>query len=168
MYIFSFDVESDGLYGEGFAFGAVVMDQQGQEIASAEACCLDGVTNAWVQENVLPHLGRMPQAASRAEVRRVFWDFYMTWKEQCRIFADVAYPVDAHFLRQCAQENHGEWDAPYPLLDVASVLLACGVDPLIDGATYTNSTGDNHHPLFDAQVSAKKLVRLIGENRLQL
>ena len=168
MYIFSFDVESDGLYGEGFAFGAVVMTPQGQEIAAAEACCLDGVTDGWVQANVLPHLHSMPQSASRAEVRRVFWDFYMAWKDQCRIFADVAYPVDAHFLRQCAQENHGEWDAPYPLLDVASVLLACGVDPLIDGASYTGSTGDNHHPLFDARVSARKLVRLVRENRLKL
>lgn len=168
MYIFSFDVESDGLYGEGFAFGAVVMDQHGQEIASAEVCCVEGVHDAWVKENVLPHVADMNQSASREEVRRAFWDFYMTWKDQCRIFADVAYPVDAYFLRQCAQENHGEWDAPYPLLDVASVLLACGVDPLIDGAIYTNSTGDNHHPLFDARVSARKLVRLIGENKLQL
>lgn len=168
MFIFSFDVESDGLYGDGFAFGAVVMDQQGREIDTAELCCLQGVTDPWVQENCLPFLADMPQATTRDEVRRCFWNFYMKWKGQCHIFCDVAYPVDASFLRQCAQSCHGELDAPYPLLDVASIMLGCGEDPLTDGKTYTGLTGDAHCPLFDARVSAHKLLRLVRENKLKL
>ncbi len=168
MYIFSFDVESNGLYGEGFAFGAVVMDEHGQELAAAQACCLKNVSDSWVTENVLPYLADMPQLASREEVRHAFWEFYMQWKGKCHVVADVAYPVDMEFLRQSALEHHGEWDAPFPLLDVASIMFACGEDPLTDGAAFTGCIGDNHQPLFDARVSAHKLVRLIREKKLVL
>ena len=168
MYIFCFDVESDGLYGEGFAYGAVVYDGQGVEIDACQLGCLKDIQNDWVKENCLPHLADLPMADSRRQVRSSFWQFYLKWKEKCHIFADVAYPVDAQFLRLCAQENNGIWDAPFPLLDVASVMFACGEDPLADGAAYTGIAGDAHQPLYDARVSAHKLLRLIREGKLRL
>ena len=168
MSIFIFDVESDGLYGEGFAFGALVMDAEGNEIASAEACCMEGVQNEWVRENVLTHIGDMPMVSSRAEVRRLFWKFYMQWKDKCHVFGDVIYPVEAEFMRQCVTENNAVWDGPFPLLDVSSVMLSCGYDPLTDGKEFTGITGDTHHPLFDARISARKLLRLMREGKLQL
>lgn len=168
MYIFCFDVESDGLYGEGFAYGAVVFDEQGLEISYSQLCCLEGIQDQWVKENCLPYLTDLPKAESRQRVRQSFWRFFMKWKEQCHVFSDVVYPVDAQFLRQCAQENDGAWDAPYPLLDVASIMFACGEDPLADGALYTGIKGNAHHPLYDARVSAHKLLRLIREGKIKL
>lgn len=168
MYIFCFDVESDGLYGEGFAYGAVVYSEQGSEMDACQLGCLDGIQDQWVKENCLPYLSDLPRTDSRQQVRQSFWQFYLKWKEKCHIFADVAYPVDAQFLRKCAQENDGIWDAPFPLLDVASVMFACGEDPLVDGAVYTGITGAAHQPLYDARVSAHKLLRLIREGKLKL
>lgn len=168
MNIFVFDVESDGLYGEGFAFGAVVMDPRGNELAALQACCLEGVQEKWVQENVLPHLQDMPQVSSRALVRQLFWDFYMQWKDKCRIFGDVIYPVEAEFMRRCVLDHRAVWDGPFPLLDVSAVMLACGYDPLTDGMLFTQISGQAHHPLFDARVSAHKLLRLIDEKKLVL
>ena len=166
MYLFVFDVESDGLYGDGFAVGAVVTDKQGNVIDSVQACSLQNVTNEWVKENVLPHLNDIPMVDSRRTVRDTFWQFYLKWKDQCHIFSDVAYPVEANFLRQCALENNGEWVAPFPLLDISSVMFACGYDPLTDGESFTGSSGAKHNPLFDASVSAKKLARLIALGKL--
>ena len=168
MLIFCFDVESDGLYGDGFAYGAVVYSEQGAEIASSQLGCLEGIQDQWVKENCLPALSDLPTADSRRQVRSSFWQFYMKWKEKCHVFADVAYPVEAQFLRQCAQENNGIWEAPFPLLDVASVMFACGEDPLADSAQYTGLMGNVHQPLYDARVSAHKLLRLLREGKLAL
>lgn len=168
LNIFCFDVESDGLYGEGFAYGAVVFTADGLEVDACQMGCLDSIEDEWVRKNCLPYLETIPKAKNRQQVRQSFWQFYMKWKDHCHIFVDVAYPVDAYFLRLCAQENNGVWDAPFPLLDVASVMFACGEDPLTDGAAYTGITGDAHQPLYDARVSAQKLLRLIQEGKLKL
>lgn len=65
-HLLSFDVESFGLYGEGFAVGAVVIDDvDGVEQQSFFASCpveeTSGLhetssTYAWLKEKVLPHL----------------------------------------------------------------------------------------------------------------
>jgi hypothetical protein len=67
--------------------------------------------------------------------------------------------VEANFLSACVRLNHAEreWQGPYPLHDLASVLLALGADAL----AVTERLPDElpaHHPLMDARQSARQLV----------
>ena len=162
MKYFSFDVETDGLYGEPFAIAAVVVDENGRLLDQfCEKCVAPGIADPWTKENCLPYLNEIPDCESRAALRRHFWDFYTRYRAKCVIVADVPYPVEAGLLRVCVEENLKErkFLGPFPLIDVASVLFARGVDPLVDRNAYTGRSGQRHHPLDDAVASALCLIK---------
>jgi len=77
--ILSFDVESNGLHGEGFAVGAVILDRAGTVLARFEGrSAISGDVDPWVAENILPVLdesGLGVTYASARELRSAFW----TW-----------------------------------------------------------------------------------------
>jgi hypothetical protein len=121
--VFSIDVESYGLYGEGFAVGAVVYED-GKEIDSFYASCpLEQVaefgTNqdieTWLRENVLP-VCLIPTHPSPQAMREAFWSFYDNYRkvnqrnidgvevpgETTRpviFMTDCGSPVEANFFR---------------------------------------------------------------------
>ena len=166
MKYFSFDVETDGLYGEPFAIAAAVVDENGQVMDQfCEKCVAPGITDAWTKENCLPFLGEIPDCESRAALRKHFWAFYMRYREDCVIVADVPYPVEAGMLRRCVEENLEEraFQGPFPLIDVASVLFAKGIDPLVDRLEYAGWQGKRHHPLDDAVASVMCLMKAMKE-----
>jgi hypothetical protein len=74
----------------------------------------------------------------------------------------VPWPVEAHFLSECVADRpqEREWQGPYPLLDVASVRLAAGLDPL---ATVDRLPSElpAHDPLADSRQSARLLVEAL-------
>ena len=83
--------------------------------------------------------------------------------------ADCAWPVEANFLSACVKLNHKEreWQGPYPLHDLASVLLALGADAL----AVTERLPDElpaHHPLMDARQSARQLVACLKAHNAEL
>jgi hypothetical protein len=158
-----FDVESIGLHGEGFAVGWVVVDHAGAEHAHGLLCCdplyAEGHRNnlAWVQENV-PSME--PTAISPYGVREDFWAQWLAWKAKGAVLvADCAWPVEARFLAECvdAARITREWEGPYPLHDLASVLLALGRDPLATNERLPDEL-PAHHPLNDARQSARLLI----------
>ena len=164
MKYFSLDAETDGLYGEAFAVAAVVTDEDGRVLDRfCEKCEAPGVTDAWTVENCLPHLKDVPKCESRAALREHFWAFYTRYREECVIVTDVPYPVEAELLRRCVEEKPEErkFLGPFPLIDVASVLYARGVDPLTDRMVYSGMTGQRHHPLDDAVASVMCLIRVM-------
>lgn len=171
MLVFSFDVESLGLYGEGFAVGAVVFED-GKEVDSMFASCpvdkLDSYTSIknddtkcseetikWLQANVFPTLSE-PKYQSAKEVREAFWGFYRTWKHADVFVADCGAPVEANFLRQCVLDKYQErqWQAPYPLHELGTLLLTVGKDP----TAYYNRLENElpaHNPVCDARQSGR-------------
>ena len=162
MKYFSFDVETDGLYGEPFAIAAAVVDENGAVLDQfCEKCVSPGITDDWTKKNCLPYLGEIPDCESRAALRERFWAFYMRYRENCVIVADVPYPVEAGMLRRCVEANLGEraFQGPFPLIDVASVLFAKGIDPLMDRLEYAGWQGKRHHPLDDAVASVLCLIK---------
>lgn len=166
MRFFSFDAETDGLYGEVFAIAAVVIDEGGVvEDQFCMKCVKPGVRDAWTAENCLPYLSDIPDCESRAELRARFWDFYLRYREQCVIVADIPCPVEAGLLRACVEEDLPEraFLGPYPLIDVASALFARGIDPDIDRMAFAEQKGRRHHPLDDAVASALCLIRAINQ-----
>lgn len=163
-----FDVESRGLQGEGFAVAYVVMVGD-QEVDSGFAWCRPahvGGTNeglAWVEKNVMPHFHESPTHDTAPEVRDFFWRAWRQWAERgAQLWADCGWPVEARFLIECVDDDPAarEWNGPYPLHDIATVVALSGGDPT---ARETRSPSEPaHHPLHDARVSARQLLRLVS------
>jgi len=167
-----FDVESVGLHGVGFAVGAVVLDLETGERVEEFYAAFDPQRDEhwhvsedrrnwpWVEENVLPTLPVPPftHFASH-ECYSAFWRFWRKWAEQGALMAaDCAWPVEASFLSECAsyEWNRREWEGPYPLLDLSSVLFAYGLNPI---GTFDRLPDElpAHNPLNDARQSARVL-----------
>jgi hypothetical protein len=168
-----FDVESIGLHGEGFSVGYVVMED-GREVESAYYRCNPNLASGlaeprkWVEENVVPVMEHPVRcrfsdgigSKSPREVREAFWDRWSSWKGNGAILAaDCLWPVEANFLAQCVRDDptRREWGGPYPFIDVASVRLATGSDPLADEKREDDEL-PKHHPLADARQSARLLL----------
>jgi len=172
--IMVFDVESVGLHGEGFAVGFVVIDTEGKELDHGRFACPVSAARGsikgreWVERNILP-----PPAVTHAkpiQVRDAFWAKWMEWREKgAMLAADCPWPVEARFLMQCVEDAQHEvrgqplddgprgWDGPYPLLDVASMMFAVGLDPLATHERLPNEL-PVHDPLADARQSARLLA----------
>lgn len=158
-----FDVESVGLHGEGFAVGYVVVTADGKELESGRHACLPSKArgysegHAWVADNVpsIPPTNHAPLG-----VRIRFWGDWLKWRQKGAVLvADCAWPVEARFLIACVEDDAAtrEWDGPYPLHELASFLVAAGMDPMAQYDRLPNEP--KHDPLGDARQSAR-LLRL--------
>lgn len=158
-----FDVESIGLHGDGFAVAWVVVNREGERLGEGcmacprDLCAGTDESRLWVDENVPPLEVTSP---TPQHLRNTFWHEWRHWADQGAVLvADCAWPVEANFLSACVRLNHTEreWQGPYPLHDLASVLLALGAEAL----SVTERLPDElpaHHPLMDARQSARQLV----------
>jgi hypothetical protein len=162
-----FDVESVGLQGEGFAVGWVVIDSEGVEEESASMCCPSwaarGTEKArqWLRDNC--PVASCGNLGSPLEVRCAFWRAWQEWKAKgATLAADVPWPVEARFLIECVNDDpvSREWEGPYPLIDIASVRHAAGLDPLGKEERLGGETPE-HDPLADARQSARLLVEAL-------
>ncbi len=183
MYL-TFDVETRGLYGDAFAFGYVVHNSNGELCGEGiHVCPIDGVsgdmegtgiteetaTPLWVRENVLPHLPE-PDCVNVYELRKRFGEVFYKYTrmaadkgEPFYLVSDVAYPCETGFLRQCRSLNTDF--SVYPLLDVSSVLLATGHDPV----GYFGRLPEEmpaHNPLADAKQSARILHSVLKDEAI--
>lgn len=157
-----FDVESVGLHGEGFAVGFVVVNGYGVEIQSGLAACPPdrargtNEDRVWIKDNIpaIPENCDVP-----FQVRAHFWQQWMDWKQKGVILVtDCGWPVEARFLAQCVDDDRRrKWEGPYPLHDLASILLAAGKNPT---ATFDRLPNElpAHNPLNDARQSARILI----------
>lgn len=78
---------------------------------------------------------------------------------------EVGYPVETNFLSLCLNANDSrEGFNPYPLVDISSLRLAAGLDPLATEARQDDEL-PRHHPLMDARQSARLLFEAIARLR---
>mgnify|MGYP003529634433 CR=1 len=71
---------------------------------------------------------------------------------------ECGWPVEASFLSACIRDDaFRNWDGPYPMREIASIMLAAGMDPM---ATYEREESEKpaHEPLADARQSARLLA----------
>ena len=130
--VFTFDAETNGLWGKAFAIGALVYDESGAEIARFVGRLPDTeVTDAWVKENVLPKIGDIPVTHDTYEALLAsFAEFYKANKTDADVIVHMGFIVEVKILRDLhAAGLIGDWDAPYPLLDVSGNLQQAGEDP---------------------------------------
>ena len=157
--VFSFDVESNGLYGQGFMIAAVMTNAAGVQKEFVARCAIEGPIDPWVAENVLPHVEDVSVTHDSYEAMlEAFYAFYMTNKMGTKIIAHMAFPVEAKLLRDMIELNLGErlWEGPFPLIDVSGVLDAQGFDPTSvdsynkDHGLIVPFDGVTHHPMYDS------------------
>lgn len=161
--IFSFDAETNGLWGQAFAIGALVVDECGTEITRFVGRLPDSeVTDSWVKENVLPKIQNIPVThMTYAELLSDFAKFYKANKTDADVIVHMGYIVEAGLLRDMhAQGVIGDWDGPYPMLDVSGNLQQAGEDPTsVDSYVKKNELsvgefeGGTHNPLYDSAVA---------------
>ncbi len=158
--ILSFDAESNGLHGDAFAIGAVLLPDDSNELTEHffARCPITGDVDPWVRDNVLPPLAdeRETHATAR-EMRDAFWAWLTSHMAGATVVADCAWPVEAGLLCACVDDDPTRaFKGPYPLHEVASLLLAAGLDPLASYAEQVLSgySARKHHPVYDAHVSA--------------
>mgnify|MGYP000680391022 CR=1 FL=1 len=104
---FVFDVESNGLYGPGFAVGWVLMDHGNTVSTGFLRCPVDAEISPWVVENVIPYL-EPENCKSSLDLRHKFWDAWMAAKALgATAWADCAFPVEVDALP--ALKTRGFW-----------------------------------------------------------
>lgn len=127
--VFSFDAETDGLYGAVWAIGAVVLDPGGVIVDSfVGQLNPDVVTDPWVCEHVVPVVD-LPRLSSG--LLREFWGFWLRHRETTLCVADFGAPVEAGLFRTMVEENPAErqWLGPYPMHELGTAFLVAGLDP---------------------------------------
>lgn len=165
-HYFVFDVESVGLHGEGFTVGWVVVSTTHEKpIETARLACPmekaagDDAGRLWVEHNC--PLFEATHATPK-EMRADFWKAWRAWagSHDALMVADCAWPVEARFLLDCIRDDQSErqWNGPYPLLDLSSILLASGLDP---AGRYERQPDElpEHDPLCDARQTARLFLK---------
>ena len=70
--------------------------------------------------------------------------------------ADCGAPCEAGFLRACVEDDlaNRQWNAPYPLHELGTLLLVRGLDPQANYERLENEL-PKHNPLGDARQSGR-------------
>lgn len=176
MKILSFDAETNGLWGQAFAIGALVYDENGTEIARFVGRLPDStVTDQWVRDNVLPKIAGIPVTHNTYnELLASFAEFYMANKKDADVIVHMGYIVEAKVLRDMHDKGLiGDWDGPYPLYDVSGNLQSVGADSTsvdkfakdhsLNVGVGTDIVGGTHNPLWDSAVAAAVYRHLVGQ-----
>ena len=177
--IFSFDAETNGLWGQPFAIAAIVYKPQHTEGDGSVNVMVETarfiaklpnsfVTNEWVQENVIPAMYGVEVTHENYDAMLGdFADFYLVNKNDADVICHMGVPVEAHLLREMHRLGFiGDWDGPYPLIDIAGNLHQAGENPTScdeyvekHGLAVSNY-GTAHNPLYDCEVAAKVYMHL--------
>lgn len=169
MELFIFDVESVGLHGEAFAVAGGIYDMDSMESPQSflEFCHACPPENAkgtdsdreWINANIpsIPTNHLTPKG-----IRDTFWIMWTLAKRKYPniiMAAECGWPVEARFLAACIDDEPEErrWKGPYPLHEIASFMVAAGMDPM---AKWERIDGElpAHHPLSDVRLSARILA----------
>src|SRR3989338_404621 len=170
--IFSFDAETNGLWGQAFAIGARVYDAASGEVLAqfVGRCHIEGEVDSWVKDNVLPQMTEVPVShADYGALLADFSKFYLVNKQDADVIVHMGYIVEVKVLRDMVDRGFiGPWDGPYPLFDVSGNLQHAGEDPTsTDGyvrkhglALSAEFAGGAHNPMYDSQRAARVYMHL--------
>ena len=161
--ILCFDLETNGLHGEVFAVGAVVMDASG--VISDQftgRTKIIGQVDAWVEQNVLPATQDMSIThVNYKSLREAFWRWFLVAEAKSDyVLVSNGYPVEYRFLLKCQEDNIDEryWQHPFPILDLTSLLIQAGdvgaIKRALNGLVMESEDFVPHHPLDDARKTA--------------
>ena len=165
--LFFVDAECDGLYGKFITVAGMIIDREGKEIDRFYYGIQKEnlhVESEWVRDNVLPKLGNYTGFPNERELLEAFWEKWIMYQKDAYAIGDVIYPVECRLFQKCVEINEAERSflAPYPLLDLASVLYAQKIDPLSERTKLSGCMQNamQHNALFDIEMMAEIWKRL--------
>ena len=163
--IFSFDAETNGLWGQAFSIAAVLQNEDGKTIEFLGRCPIQENINPWVAENVLPQMEDVPENySSYKELLKAFTAFYMDNKDGADIIVHMGLPVEAKlFIDAHNMGIIGDWDAPYPLIDICAFPeVGTSVDSYNrDNGIEVPFMGSTHNPLYDSYAALAAYKNII-------
>ncbi len=168
--IFSFDAETNGLWGQAFSIAVLVFEDGVETSRFIGRCPIEGDMNPWVAENVLPTMQDIPVTHEGYDALLAdFAKFYLANKADAAVIAHMGFIVEVKLLRDMHERGFiGDWDGPYPLIDIAGNLQQAGEDPTsVDKyiekfGLQVRDFGTTHNPLYDSEVAAVVYRHLLG------
>ena len=167
--VFSFDAETNGLWGKSFAIAAVVA-KDGQEVDRfVGRCPIEEEVNPWVAENVLPQMEAIPVTHESYEaLLKDFVAFWLAHKDGAATLVHMGQVVEAKLFRDAHNLGFiGDWDAPYLWYDLC-VLPEVGdsVDNYIKthGIELPTLNGGSHNPLYDSYAALAVYEHIFQKN----
>jgi len=168
---FSIDAETNGLWGRAFSVAAIVYEDGTETARFVGRCPIDGKADSFVAEKVLPEMAGITEThGSYPEMLEDFSKFYMDHKQDADIIAHIIVPVESSLIRDMHDFGYiGDWDAPFPLIDLAGMLRMAGFSPSsVDdynikhgiSANPVDFSGGTHNPLYDAAQTAMAYFHL--------
>ncbi|WP_347256356.1 hypothetical protein [Anaerostipes sp. PC18] len=159
--ILSIDAETNGLYGDAFAIGAILMDKETgkEEKRFLARCHIYGDVDPFVRENVLPQMKTIENTHLHYGRMLIdFIDFFKENKENADVIVHMGVPVEAKLFIDAERYNFmGPFDGPYPLVDIAAYPE---IWDSVDGYNakhrieVPDCDGGTHNPLYDCYAAA--------------
>lgn len=105
--------------------------------------------------------------SSYEEMLKAFSEFYLENKKDSEIITHMGYIVEAKIIRDMYDLGFiGEWDGPYPLIDISGNLQQAGFNPVsVDDYAKTHNIqidGTPHDPLYDSIITGMVYSHLIN------
>ena len=170
--LLSFDIESNGLHGDAFAIGAVVLDANGKVYDKFTGRSeIVGKIDEWVEQNVLPVITDMEIThSSYKHLRDNFWAWFVKAKKECDyVLVNNGYPVEYRFLLQCQEDDLDVrfWDHPFPILELTSLIVGAGKDVQetkikVMSEQKDKLKGDAHHPYYDSVIAIMAAFKVLS------
>jgi hypothetical protein len=167
--VFSFDAETNGLYGQAFSVAAITYDKEGRELNRfVGRCPIEEDVDGWVAENVLPQMEGIPEThSSYEELLKAFVDFYKaeviiqgewgpTPDGEVDVIVHCGVPVEARLFIDAVKAGLlGMFEGPLPLKDVGTLPgIGSSVDSYNKEFDLTidpeQLVGGTHNPLYDS------------------
>lgn len=171
MNLLSIDAETNGLWGKAFAIAATFNIDGIETKTFLGRCPINEPISQWVAENVLPQMSSIPENHSSYEkLLEDFCKFYLENKEGADIIVHMGLPVEARLFIDAHNLGFmGDWDAPFPLIDIAAALAIRGEDATsVDtynrkhGIEVPSCDGEAHNPLYDCRAASLCWMHMKG------
>ena len=175
MKVLSIDCETNGLYGQIFAIGAIYKDlKTKEEIIYQARVSIEDEVNSWVQENVIQNIKDIELLDKTVDddaigmeklLLKDFKKFYDRIKaiteNELIVIGHMICPVEANlFIKMRKYGLMEDFEGPYPFIDVASMLFMIededqtSVDKYIEKWSLKTPLSLNpHNPLYDAKAA---------------
>lgn len=159
--VLSIDAETNGLYGQAFAIGAVLMDKETgkEEQRFLARCPIEGAVDSFVAENVIPQMEEITEThTDYKSMLAEFIHFFKENKENADTIVHMGVPVEAKLFVDAVEFGlMGPFDGPYPLVDIAAYQeIWDSVDGYNakHGIVVPDCNGGTHNPLYDRYAAA--------------
>ena len=166
MRLICLDTESNGLHGDPFCVGAVLLDSNIVQSSFIGRCNMVRRPTDWTERHLLPAIMDIPIVYPTSQDLSIAFAWWLSdrYAEGAfTLWADWCIPVDAKMIIRTMREakDDVEWvNRPLVVHEVATLLFAAGYDVDTPREAFVaeelkGRVPQKHNPVWDAEVSAR-------------